>query len=626
MLMSGDKAKQQRGLLLARKFDPPTMLDLLILSIRASQNEWIRATATVGLGQIHGADPTTRNRAIEELLGLLVSDGDYGVRAAAAAGCGYLADAPGPDTAQVVEHLIRGCYEDHEWQVQFSCLVSLGNLRDQRALPVLLEALKSDNDLLVQGAIGALGEIGDASVISAMLECLGSDDMMTRQKLAHALGGFPIGKPEPSVVDALRTLSKDQHMVVRQAAFDSLSTYGLGAPAKPDTLSEEERIDREVFMLFNEESPEDDKTSNDGQSKGDKSSDGSEPEAKKDSPARESAADAMRRRLERSFDKESAPSEPPPSSDGQVAADAPKRTRSPSASPLTSAALSNGRRKIPPRRPGGPTYRTPPTPQHPSPDASASDAPDGNTEASGAGPDDPNASAADAKKIMADLETGDLTKRSLAAVALRNLPPEEAYKIAVDSGATKDRSERIRSMMLPVIAACKKVEHIEEFVRSDPDQFVRATACDALIDAGGGPEAVSTLLVAFEADGHWLVRISAAIALGTIGVDCPQVEDTLIASLAPGGVKGMDPPQDGVVQRHSVTALGLLGSVKALPVLHELAKNAEEPVRFRVAAAVRNIPHQDSVEVAKILAQDVSNAVSELAQGSLDTLKQAGFE
>lgn len=162
LLQSSDKGPQQRGLLLARRLEPAARLRALLFSVRESNNEWIRATAAVGLGQLRGADRCTRLEAVEALLALLGGDRDFAIRAAAAAGCGYLADegveaVEGMEAtmALVVDSLIRCCFEDQDWQVQFSCLVSLGNLGDPRATPVVVEALKSDNDLIVQGAVGA---------------------------------------------------------------------------------------------------------------------------------------------------------------------------------------------------------------------------------------------------------------------------------------------------------------------------------------------------------------------------------------------------------------------------------------------------------------------------------------
>lgn len=292
LLQSPEKGPQQRGLLLSRRLSPDARLRMLLYSIRSSTNEWIRSTAAVDLGQLWGADDRTRREAVDALLGLLRADSDFSIRAAAAAGCGYLADEEHVAArdkealSEVVSSLIRGWMEDHEWQVQFSCLVSLGCLRDPRARPVLAEALKSDNDLIVQGAVGACGDLGDMAMVPPLLDCLASDDMMTRQRLAQTLGRFPESSLEPAVVDALVTLTADPCFAVRDAATDSLGRYGVPVPERVGDagLSDEERIEREVTALLQ----------------------GNVEEQTRKATV-DAAAEASRRRLERSFGKESVP-------------------------------------------------------------------------------------------------------------------------------------------------------------------------------------------------------------------------------------------------------------------------------------------------------------------------------
>lgn len=170
---------------------------------------------------------------------------------------------------------MRGWREDLEWQVRFSCLVSLGNLRDLRAVPICVAALKSDNDLLVQAAVGACGDLGDFSALPELLHCLGSEDVMTRQRLAHALGCF--SPPGEAVIDALMELTNDASFAVREAAVDSLGTHGISVPENGDEL----QLEREVAALLAGNSVED---------------------AKK--RTEDSAERAVLKRLERSFNLE----------------------------------------------------------------------------------------------------------------------------------------------------------------------------------------------------------------------------------------------------------------------------------------------------------------------------------
>lgn len=212
------------------------------------------------------------------LIDLVANDGDFSIRSAAAAGCGYLSDdarwgGEGGPAEGVVDALLKAWVEDGEWQVRFSCLVSLGNLKDERAVEVAVAALESNNDLLVQAAVGACGDLGHPQVVAPLLGCLGSEDVMTRQRLAHALGCFD--PPEEAIVDALVTLCHDPSFAVRDAAGDSLRRYGM---EKPEESDNEGQLEREVAALLAGNSVEDAKK---------RTEDGAE--------------QALRKRLERSY-------------------------------------------------------------------------------------------------------------------------------------------------------------------------------------------------------------------------------------------------------------------------------------------------------------------------------------
>lgn len=133
------------------------------------------------------------------------------------------------------------------------------------------------------------GDLGITETVPPLLECLASEDMMTRQRLAHALGCFPSATLEPSVVDALQTLASDPSFAVREAAMDSLARYGIpvsdSVGGDGQNLSAEEQIEREVAAIL----------SGDLELR--------ELEAKRQ--MKEKARSAERRRLERSFAKDS---------------------------------------------------------------------------------------------------------------------------------------------------------------------------------------------------------------------------------------------------------------------------------------------------------------------------------
>lgn len=132
------------------------------------------------------------------------------------------------------------------------------------------------------------GDLGITETVAPLLECLASNDMMTRQRLAHALGCFPATSLEPSVVDALQTLAGDPSFAVREAAVDSLTRYGIptsdnATGTEDSSMSNDERIEREVAAIL--------------------SGDFDLREAEGSKRTEEAAAEALRRRLERSYAK-----------------------------------------------------------------------------------------------------------------------------------------------------------------------------------------------------------------------------------------------------------------------------------------------------------------------------------
>ncbi|KAI0567563.1 Armadillo-like helical domain containing protein [Gracilaria domingensis] len=532
LITSKGKADQQKGLLLVRQLPTRVALELLKLCVETSDNEFIRSTATVSIGQLSFEDENVAMEAVRIMADLLATDEDYSVRAAAGAAMGYATKITPTAKSVLFDALTRALIEDAEWQVQFSCLASLGGQRDKRAVPILHKWLSSDNDLLVQAAVGALGDIGDSASVPELLKLLGSGDMMTRQRLAHALGSISEAKSEPSVIDALRTLSKDQSFAVREAAEAGLKEFGCGDPVKEDSRTDEELIEAEVSNLIN----------------GDESG-----------SAVESASDALRRRLERSFDKEYV---------------------------------------------------------HPSAFKKISE-----SEAS----KDMQAFAL----LVDDLKAGSPLARVMAAIHLRKFDGQLAAEAAVSCNVfdPKASTERLRAVCVGLLAKGGDLEQVIHILKTDPDQNVRSACCDALLDLGGGTSAVEACIDTFQNDPHWLVRVSSAITLGTIGKGSEQVEEILVSSLSPDGVKDMLPPQDTVIHRHVVTALGFLGSRKALRRFGELIRSndTDQSVRYRIAAALRGIHCEQSAALVRLLIEDKNESVAEMAQGTLDALLQFGF-
>ncbi|AFY60616.1 HEAT repeat domain-containing protein [Synechococcus sp. PCC 6312] len=154
------------------------------------------------------------------LVDLLENESDYGIRADAAGALGYLEDG------RAFEPLARAFYEDTDWLVRFSAAVSLGNLRDPRGYDVLIEALKSEDVLLLQGAIAALGEIGNPAAVPHILKFVQAEDWLLRQRVAESLGFLGDMKAE----SALKYLAKDDHPQVKAAAEISLERLSQSNP------------------------------------------------------------------------------------------------------------------------------------------------------------------------------------------------------------------------------------------------------------------------------------------------------------------------------------------------------------------------------------------------------------
>lgn len=556
LLSSSTKLEQQRGLLLVRQLPPEAALELLLLSVRTSNNDFIRATAAVAIGELDLSDTNLSSKASATLAELLATADDYSVRSAAAAGMGYATSVPENIRTAMVEALSRALLEDSDWQVHFSCLVSLGTLGDKRALPALLPWLQRKNDLLVQATVGALGDIGDAAAVPDLLAVLGASDMMTRQRLAQTLGRITTPSPEPAIIDALRTLSKDQSFIVREAAVFALESIGVSDVPQEDTLSNEQLLDKEVANLL---------------------------EGDETGKAVESASDALRRRLERSFNKEW--------TGGYD-------------SPLLNSGYTHG-----------PEEGIEPLTEESSKSGTKPEAPETNMDLY--------------KTLVEELRNGDSKTRVLAAISLRRFEGRLASAAVLETRAmdVNIAPQRLRSVCAALLGQGGEISALISALETDPDQNVRSAVCDALAAAGGGPKAVRACIRTLETDEHWLVRISAAITLGAIAKGESEAEKALLRCLKPSDELNLPPPQLAVIQRHAVTALGFLGSEQAVSVFKDILadKDADLAIRHRIATALSGIESHESVTLARSLTEDSDSSVSEMAQSSLDVLAKRGF-
>ena len=79
----------------------------------------------------------------------------------------------------------------------------------------MLTALQSDNSLVSVAAIGALGELKDERAIPLLLSYATDDDWQVRHRIAQALGHYA---QQTDARDALQTLVKDETDIVAETA------------------------------------------------------------------------------------------------------------------------------------------------------------------------------------------------------------------------------------------------------------------------------------------------------------------------------------------------------------------------------------------------------------------------
>ena len=202
-----------------------------LLNQLKSTNADRRAEAAYALGE------TRDGRALEPLLETLRDPSEDGqVRMGAAYSLGFLGDVA------AVDPLIETLREDMEMRtgILAACIGALGELKDPRAVPILLEALsnRSDDWIYREMAARALGEIGDSRAVGPLISAAYMAD--TRHDAIEALA--KIGAPE--AVDALiEALDEGEEADTLEAAKAGL--LRIGPPAVPALVKEMEPFSRE---------------------------------------------------------------------------------------------------------------------------------------------------------------------------------------------------------------------------------------------------------------------------------------------------------------------------------------------------------------------------------------------
>ncbi len=207
LLESPDFGDRLRAVNQIRQLEPAIGFQLIQIAIQDS-NPRVRYAAVSQLstlGQQNLSQTTT-------LLRDRLHDSDSDVQAAAADSAGAL------KLTAVFDELQQLYHTSSEWLVKFSIVAALGELGDQRALSLLEEALKSDNELMQTAAIGSLGELGDDRAVTLILPFLSNPDWQIRYRLVQALSRLN----GPSVRSALEALAQDDVAQVAQEAQNVL--------------------------------------------------------------------------------------------------------------------------------------------------------------------------------------------------------------------------------------------------------------------------------------------------------------------------------------------------------------------------------------------------------------------
>lgn len=173
-LASEDLGQRLRAVNLLRNIDPAVAFEL-IQSVVSDSSSRVRYAAISQFASLGNQDKDT---ALTVLRGALFHDPEADVQAAAADAIGAL------HFAEAYDDLVTVYNNTSEWIVQMSIVACLGELGVARAFDLLQQALKSETNLIVLTAIGALGELKDPRAVPLLLDFVGSDDWQMRHRVA----------------------------------------------------------------------------------------------------------------------------------------------------------------------------------------------------------------------------------------------------------------------------------------------------------------------------------------------------------------------------------------------------------------------------------------------------------
>jgi len=177
----------------------------MLIGLCAGKDDTLRLLAAEALGR--WSDPA----GIEALTKLLHSGGN-----AAGSAASSLAQIGG----KALDPLFTAA-KDPDKNLRYLVAYSFMNIRDRRAEPKLVEALKSDDPQVRQQAFFALGCWADDRALPAILRQSSNPDMEMR-RLAIGLLGYYDDVRHPEIVPPLLTAMTDPHEWVRSQAAGAL--------------------------------------------------------------------------------------------------------------------------------------------------------------------------------------------------------------------------------------------------------------------------------------------------------------------------------------------------------------------------------------------------------------------
>lgn len=217
MLKAEDFGDRIKAINQLREIDPAIAFEL-IQPLCDDPNTRVRYAA---VSQISTLGKQDRSTALEVLTASL-GDPEPDVQAAAADALGALKLTESLDDLKELYGMTS------EWLVQMSIVASLGEMGaetdDSRAFDLLKSALDSDNSLVRVSAIGALGELQDDRALPLLLPYVDSQDWQERHRVAQALGHFADSQESVSseVKQALQKLARDEAALVAETANSHL--------------------------------------------------------------------------------------------------------------------------------------------------------------------------------------------------------------------------------------------------------------------------------------------------------------------------------------------------------------------------------------------------------------------